>query len=79
MTFSICVREAYETDDGDSHQRFGIAVTTRLPGVGTLCPFVSERGAVATQSLVNVELGERGLEYVEDGLAVDNVVRTRAF
>ncbi|WP_440770504.1 DUF1028 domain-containing protein [Natronorubrum sp. DTA28] len=74
MTFSICVRETYETDDGDSHQRFGVAVTTRLPGVGTLCPFVSEHGAIATQSLVNVELGERGLEYLEDGLAVDDAL-----
>ncbi len=54
MTFSICVREEYESEDGDDQTRFGVAVTTRLPGVGTLCPFVSENGAVATQSLVNV-------------------------
>ncbi|PSP49834.1 DUF1028 domain-containing protein [Halobacteriales archaeon QH_7_69_31] len=45
-------------------------MTTRLVGVGTLCPFASEHGAVATQSLVNVELGRRGVEYLEDGLAV---------
>ncbi|QSW99935.1 DUF1028 domain-containing protein [Haloterrigena alkaliphila] len=74
MTFSICVREAYETTEGDSHHRFGVAVTTRLPGVGTLCPFVGEDGAVATQSLVNVDLGERGLAYLEDGLAVDDAL-----
>ncbi|WP_440763830.1 DUF1028 domain-containing protein [Natronorubrum sp. DTA7] len=74
MTFSICVRETYETDDGDSHRRFGVAVTTRLPGVGTLCPFVSEHGAIATQSFVNVDLGRRGLEYVEDGLAIDRAL-----
>ncbi|SER12631.1 DUF1028 domain-containing protein [Natrinema salaciae] len=74
MTFSICVHEAYETEDGDSHRRFGVAVTTRLPGVGTLCPFVSDRGAVATQSLVNVALGERGIDYVDDGLAVDDAL-----
>lgn len=54
-------------------------MTTRLPGVGALCPFVSDRGAVATQSLVNVELGDRGLAYLEDGLAIDDVVRTSAF
>ncbi len=47
--------------------------------VGTLCPFVSENGAVATQSLVNVDLGRRGLEYIDDGLAVQDVVRTLAF
>ncbi|ELY52982.1 DUF1028 domain-containing protein [Natronolimnohabitans innermongolicus] len=74
MTFSICVRETYETDDGETHDRFGVAVTTRLPGVGALCPFVSDDGAVATQSLVNVDLGERGLAYVEDGLAVDDAL-----
>ena len=54
MTFSICVRERYEDDDGDDQLRFGVAVTTRLPGVGTLCPHANERGAVATQSLTNV-------------------------
>lgn len=74
MTFSICVRERYETDTGESHHRFGVAVTTRLPGVGALCPFVSEHGAVATQSLVNIELGERGIEYVDEGLAIDDSV-----
>jgi len=70
VTFSICVREAYEDEEGDEQYRYGVAVTTRLPGVGTLCPFVSEDGAVATQSLVNVELGRKGIEYLGDGLAV---------
>ncbi|AGB30646.1 hypothetical protein C488_10518 [Natrinema pellirubrum DSM 15624] len=74
MTFSICVHEPYETESGERHHRFGVAVTTRLPGVGTLCPFVSEHGTVATQSLVNVELGERGIAYIDDGLAVDDAL-----
>ncbi|TYL38257.1 DUF1028 domain-containing protein [Natronococcus pandeyae] len=74
MTFSICVHETYETPDGETHDRFGVAVTTRLPGVGTLCPFASENGAIATQSLVNVDLGRRGIEYVDDGLAVDDAL-----
>ena len=74
MTFSICVHESYETPEGESHQRFGVAVTTRLPGVGTLCPFVNENCAVATQSLVNVELGRRGIAYVDDGLAVEDAL-----
>ena len=69
MTFSICVCEP-----GDDGHRFGVAVTTRLPAVGTLCPFVSENGAVATQSLVNVDLGRRGVEYVDEGLAVDDAL-----
>jgi len=74
VTFSICVREPYASD-GERHHRFGVAVTTRLPGVGTLCPFASENGAVATQSLVNVELGRKGIEYVDDGLAVEDALQ----
>jgi uncharacterized Ntn-hydrolase superfamily protein len=70
MTFSICVREHYEDDAGEQQTRFGVAVTTRLPGVGTMCPFVSPSGAVATQSLVNERLGRKGIEYLEDGLGV---------
>ncbi|MFB6219396.1 MAG: DUF1028 domain-containing protein [Halobacteriaceae archaeon] len=73
MTFSICVRERYAAG-GEYHWRFGVAVTTRLPGVGTLCPFAGEHGAVATQSRVNVDLGRRGIEYVEDGLAVEDAL-----
>ncbi|MFB6236556.1 MAG: DUF1028 domain-containing protein [Halopenitus sp.] len=75
MTFSICVREEYTDEEGDRQTRFGVAVTTRLPGVGTLCPFASENGAVATQSLVNVELGRKGIEYIDDGLAVDDALQ----
>ena len=74
MTFSICVRERYTDDDGDSQTRFGVAVTTRLPGVGTLCPFASSNGAIATQSLVNVDLGERGIEYLADGVGIDDAL-----
>lgn len=44
MTFSICVRESYGGDAGNDHHKFGVTVTTRLPGVGTLCPFASENG-----------------------------------
>ena len=76
MTFSICVREAYEDEDGEEQTRFGVAVTTRLPAVGTLCPFASENGAVATQSLVNVELGRKGVEYLDDGLAVEDALQS---
>ena len=73
MTFSICVRERYESD-GVDHTRYGVAVTTRLAGVGTLCPFANEHGAVATQSFVNPELGRRGVEYLADGLAVEDAL-----
>ncbi len=76
VTFSICVREEYEDESGDDQTRFGVAVTTRLPAVGTLCPFASENGAVATQSLVNVELGRKGVEYLDDGLAVEDALQS---
>jgi uncharacterized Ntn-hydrolase superfamily protein len=75
VTFSICVREPYADDAGDEQLRFGVAVTTRLPAVGTLCPFASEHGAVATQSLVNVELGRKGVAYLDDGLAVEDALQ----
>jgi uncharacterized Ntn-hydrolase superfamily protein len=76
MTFSICVREEYEGDEGERQTRFGVAVTTRLPAVGTLCPFASGNGAVATQSLVNVELGRKGVEYLDDGLTVEDALQS---
>ncbi|QLG29156.1 DUF1028 domain-containing protein [Halorarum halophilum] len=76
MTFSICVREEYTDEEGERQVRFGVAVTTRLPGVGTLCPFASESGAVATQSLVNVELGRKGVSYLDDGLAVEDALES---
>lgn len=74
MTFSICVRERYEDETGAQQYRFGVAVTTRLPCVGILCPFVSEHGAVATQSRVNVELGRRGVDYLEEGLQIEDAL-----
>ncbi|TQQ82590.1 DUF1028 domain-containing protein [Halonotius terrestris] len=74
MTFSICVREPYRTDADERAYRFGVAVTTRLPGVGALCPFVGESGALAIQSHVDPDLGERALDYLDDGLAIDDVV-----
>ncbi|MFB6118080.1 DUF1028 domain-containing protein [Halosegnis sp.] len=74
MTFSICVREPYEDSEGTEQIRYGVAVTTRLAAVGTLCPFANEHGAVATQSLVNVELGRKGIEYLADGLAVEDAL-----
>ncbi len=73
MTVSLAVREPV-TIDGEHHYRFGLAVTTRLPGVGALCPFVSEDGALVVQSHVSQRLGERGLSYLADGLAIDDAL-----
>ena len=54
--------------------RFGVAVTTRLPAVGALCPFASADGAIASQSVINRDLGSRGIGYLADGLAVDDAL-----
>jgi Uncharacterized conserved protein len=75
VTFSICVREQYTDESENDQTRYGVAVTTRLAGVGTLCPFASTNGAVATQSLVNVELGRKGVEYLDDGLSVEDALQ----
>ena len=74
MTLSLCVREPFQDDAGRRQFRFGVAATTRLPGVGALCPFVSEHGAVAVQSHVSQQLGERTLSYLADGLAISDAV-----
>ena len=74
MTLSLCVREPFQDGDDRRQYRFGIAVTTRLPGVGALCPFVSEHGAVAVQSHASDWLGERTLSYLADGLAIEDAV-----
>ena len=59
MTFSICVREEYEGEDGETETRYGVAVTTRLAAVGTLCPFASEPG-----SFIHLPGHENGIEIV---------------
>ena len=63
-TFSIAAREG-ETG------AFGVAVATARPTVGSLVPWVSLRGAVATQARVNTELGRQGLLLLSEGVPVD--------
>src|SRR6185436_11558428 len=68
-TFSIC---ALDPDTGET----GVAVTTRLPEVGRLCPFARAGvGAVATQSYVVVRYGPDGLSLLETGLSPDEVLQ----
>jgi uncharacterized Ntn-hydrolase superfamily protein len=53
----------------------GIAVATKLPAVGALCPHVRAGvGAIASQSLVNPFLGLRGLELLDQGLQAETVL-----
>ena len=69
MTFSVCQR--IETSRGIV---FGIGVATDAPAVGALAPYVTEHGAVCTQSFVNVRLGRRGVDLLPD-LAIDDALR----
>ena len=60
-TFSITAR-------CDQTGQLGVAVSTKVPAVGMLCPFVeSGVGAIATQSFVNPYLGIWGLDYLRHG------------
>jgi uncharacterized Ntn-hydrolase superfamily protein len=79
MTFSICVRERSDdggrTDDNrtDDGLTFGVGVATDAPAVGALAPYVSHDGVISTQSFVNVRLGRRGIELLDD-LPIDHAL-----
>jgi uncharacterized Ntn-hydrolase superfamily protein len=62
-TFSIAAR----SDEGS----FGVAVATARPNVGSLVPFVSLQGAIATQARVNTDLGRQGLSLLRAGVPVE--------
>jgi uncharacterized Ntn-hydrolase superfamily protein len=62
-TFSIVARDP-ETG------AFGVAVATARPNVGSLVPFVSLHGAIATQARVNSDLGRRGLLLLDQGVPI---------
>ncbi|GGL61156.1 DUF1028 domain-containing protein [Halocalculus aciditolerans] len=68
MTFSVCFRE--ETPDGPV---FAAGAATDAPAVGALCPYATERGVICTQSFVNVRLGRRGIDLLDD-LSVSDAV-----
>lgn len=62
-TFSIA---AHCNRTGD----LGVAVCTARPNVGSLVPFVSRKGAIATQARVNTDLGRSGLALLEQGVDI---------
>jgi uncharacterized Ntn-hydrolase superfamily protein len=67
MTFSIVARDP-------TTGMFGIAVTTKFFGVGSLCPFARAGvGAIATQALVNPTFGPRGLDLLAKGMSPEEV------
>lgn len=54
--------------------QFGIAVSTKVPAVGMLCPFVRAGvGAVSTQSFVNPYLGIWGLDLLAEDKSAEEV------
>jgi uncharacterized Ntn-hydrolase superfamily protein len=64
-TFSIAARCARTG-------MFGVAVSTAVPGVGGICPYVrADVGAVSTQSWVNPYLGIDGIELLAGGISAE--------
>lgn len=54
--------------------QLGVAVSTKVPAVGMLCPFARAGvGAVATQSFVNPYLGIWGLDLLSEGRGAEEV------
>lgn len=68
-TFSIA---AHSPADGS----FGVAVSTARPAVGSLVPFVSLDGAIATQARVNTDLGRHGLALLAAGIEIATALDT---
>lgn len=68
MTFSIVGRCARTG-------QLGVAVSTKVPAVGMLCPFARPgAGAIATQSFVNPYLGADGLDLLARGLGAQETL-----
>ncbi len=68
MTFSIAASD-------EAGGAFGVAVSTKFFGVGSLCPFVEAGvGAVATQAFVNPTFGPRGLQLLAEGRSAEETL-----
>lgn len=64
MTFSIAAR------DPNSNQ-YGVAIASVFPSVGAVCPWVSEDGALATQSWDSgADYGEPALELLAEDISL---------
>jgi uncharacterized Ntn-hydrolase superfamily protein len=69
MTWSIVYRER---DSG----RIAIAVATKFFAVGARVPYIApQKGAIATQALLNPLYGPDGLQLIRDGVGAADVVR----
>jgi len=67
-TFSIVARD-------NRTKEFGVAVATAVPCVGALAPFVSSKGAIASQAWVNRNLGYHGLRLLKSGISVGSALK----
>ena len=68
-TFSIV---AFDEATGD----IGVAVASRVFGAGNNVPWAEAHvGAVATQAIINVGYGRRGLELLRQGLTAEQVLK----
>ena len=68
-TFSISAR-------CDRTGMLGVAVSTAVPAVGGICPFVEPSvGAISTQSWVNPYLGIDGLKLLREGRGADEAMQ----
>ncbi len=67
-TFSIV---AYD----DASGMLGVAVSTRVPAVGAVCPFARAGvGAISTQAWTNPLLGVDGLDLLEQGYSAEEAL-----
>jgi uncharacterized Ntn-hydrolase superfamily protein len=66
-TFSMVARDS-------DPKAFGVAVATARPNVGSLVPFVSLEGAIATQARVNTDIGRKGLELLRLGYSISDAL-----
>ena len=57
--------------------QLGVAVSTKVPGVGGICPFIAPGiGAVATQAWVNPYIGVRLLDALRKGLPAKDALHS---
>src|SRR5262245_19517376 len=67
-TFSVVAR--------DPRGNVGVAVATARPNVGSLVPWVSRRGAIATQARVDTDLGRQGIALLDLDIPIEVALPT---
>jgi uncharacterized Ntn-hydrolase superfamily protein len=57
----------------DATGEIGVAMSTAIPAGGAICPFVTQHGAISTQSFNNYYFGIDGQQLLAEGLRADEV------